>query len=393
MAQKRSVTPVARIRPPAQVLFLPARVFRFRYEASLEGRLVAALAKVPFDTLFGKGALTAVKMHLGNPGAHRTIRPQFVRAVVDRLRAAGLRPFVTDSVRMKGYEYLETANRAGYNEQALGAPVIIADGLFGSDTVEVAADEPLGKMAIPSAIHEAPAMVVLSHVKGHIQAVYAGALKNLAMGCVSAKPRCGTWREGRGKMHFLSSTLMTWTDAKCTRCLDCQAVCPQEAIAFTGRRYAVDEVACFRCGRCARVCPTGALTVPGESSAFLDSLAVAAKAVIATFEPGRVWYANFVLEVQPECDCMPMADTPLVQDQGILLSDDPVAVDAASWDLITGATPLPDSAADGVVVRPGSDLLSAVHAKDGRRILATAERLGLGTASYELKVVGQRKAK
>jgi uncharacterized Fe-S center protein len=332
-------------------------------------------------------------MHLGNPGAHRTVRPQFVRAVVDRLRAAGLRPFVTDSVRMKGYEYLETANRAGYNEQTLGAPVIIADGLFGSDTVEVPADEPLGRMAIPSAIHEAPAMVVLSHVKGHIQSVYAGALKNLAMGCVSAKPRCGTWREGRGKMHFLSSNLMTWTDARCTRCLDCQAVCPMEAISFVDRRYAVDEVKCFRCGRCARVCPTKALSVPEESAAFLTALAVASKAVLSTFAPGKVWYANFVLEVQPECDCMPMADTPLVQDQGIVLGDDPVAVDAASYDLIAGAAPLPDSAAEGVAVRAGSDILSAVHAKEGRGILAAAERLGLGTTAYELKVLGQRRAR
>lgn len=52
--------------------------------------------------------------------------------------------------------------------------------------------------------------------------------------------------------------------------------------------------------------------------------------VLSTFAPGKVICLNFALEVQPECDCMPMADTPLVQDQGISASDDIVAVEQAT---------------------------------------------------------------
>jgi uncharacterized protein len=47
------------------------------------------------------------KMYLGNRGAFKTIRPQFVRLVVDAVRKAPAKPFVTDSVRVPGYEYKE----------------------------------------------------------------------------------------------------------------------------------------------------------------------------------------------------------------------------------------------------------------------------------------------
>ncbi len=75
------------------------------------------------------------------------------------------------------------------------------------------------------------------------------------------------------------------------------------------------------------------------------ALAEGTQAVLSTFAPGKVLYFNFALEVQPECDCMPMADTPLVQDQGILASRDVVAVEQATLDLVNGAAPLADSLA------------------------------------------------
>ena len=52
---------------------------------------------------------------------------------------------------------------------------------------------------------------------------------------------------------------------------------------------------------------------------FQEGLAEVAHVVVSTFEKGRIHDINFITEVQPECDCMPMADTPLVQDQGVCI--------------------------------------------------------------------------
>ena len=76
-----------------------------------------------------------------------------------------------------GYEYLEIAKNAGYTHLTLGTPVVLADGISGNDSIKVKAGELLGEISIASAIHDARSMVVLTHVKGHIQAVLGGAIK------------------------------------------------------------------------------------------------------------------------------------------------------------------------------------------------------------------------
>lgn len=369
----------------SKVYFISARVDKFDYPYSVEGRLERILEKINLRRYFPEDELVPIKMHLGNPGAHHTIRPNFVRVVVDQLKKIKTKPFVTDSVRIKAYEYLETANRMGYNPMSLGAPVIIADGLFGLDSIKVKADKILKELSIPSAIYDASSMMVLSHVKGHIDSSLGGAIKNLAMGCVSAVPRGCEWSEGgRGKMHFQLDELMTWNESLCTFCGICAHNCPLDAITVKGNTFVVDVNKCWRCGRCVRVCPEGALTVPISMNNFSISLAEAVKAVLSTFQPGKVFYINFLFDIQPECDCMAVSDTPVVQDQGILLSDDIVAIDKASLDLIAQAQPLPQSKAEKLGVKKGSDVLSMLHQKDAKIQIETAEKLGLGESDYRL---------
>ena len=45
-------------------------------------------------------------------------------------------------------------------------------------------------------------------------------------------------------------------------------------------------------------------------------------------------YINFLIDITPDCDCVPWSDAALVPDIGILASRDPVALDKASYDLI-----------------------------------------------------------
>lgn len=373
----------------SKIYFIDSRVEKFDYRYSVLGRLEEILEKIDLKRYFSKGELVPVKMHLANVGAHHTLRPNFVRLVVDQLKRIGTKPFVTDSVRVRAYEYLEVASQTGYNALSLGAPVIIADGIFGLDSVKVKAGKILKELYIPSAIYDAPSMMVLSHVKGHIDSSYAGAIKNLAMGCVTAVPRGCEWKDGgRGKMHFqMEQELMTWKESLCTFCGICTNNCPQDAIEVTSNSFKVDENSCWRCGRCVRVCPEGALTVPVSMENFQVSLAEATKAVLSTFKPRKVFYINFLMDIQPECDCMAVSDTPVVQDQGILLGDDIVAIDKASLDLIAKAEPLPQSKGEGIKVKEDSDVLSMIHRKNAKIQIEAAEKMGLGKSNYKFEKV------
>ena len=81
------------------------------------------------------------------------------------------------------------------------------------DSFKAVAGELLGEVSIASAIRDARSMVVLTHVKGHIQAVLGGAIKNLSMGGVSFAPRTDTGLHGRGRMHFLMGDTNEWDES------------------------------------------------------------------------------------------------------------------------------------------------------------------------------------
>jgi len=124
--------------------------------------------------------------------------------------------------------------------------------------------------------------------------------------------------------------------------------------------------------------------LPGEDNRFMRSLAEATKAVMSTFEPKKIIFINFLTEIQPECDCMPCADVPVIQDLGILISEDIVAVEQASIDMLAASTPLPQSLASDKQIRGGEDILMKLHHKPYLLQLEEAEKLGIGVRKYEL---------
>jgi uncharacterized Fe-S center protein len=368
----------------SKVYFASARAKKWRYEDSMPGKLERLLKEAGLMNYFSPDEWVAIKTHFGSEGAHRTVRPVFLRKVVDALKRIGAKPFVTDTVRIKGLDYLEVANQNGLNHLSVGAPVVIADGLYGKDSIMVKAGEILGSIAVASLIHDVPAMVVCSHVKGHINAGYAGALKNLAMGGVSSSHRTCGWKCGRGAMHTIGEGELIWDKDKCEFCLQCKDICPLDAISFKDEQLEWDGNICWRCGRCERVCQNEALKLPGDDERFMRSLAEAARAVVGTFEKGKILYINFLADIQPECDCMPMADVPVMQDSGILVSDDLVAIEQASIDMLLKSPPLPDSMASDKQMTAGEDILLKLHNKPYVIQVEEAERLGLGERKYEL---------
>lgn len=366
------------------VYFSTARTLRWDQRHSVPGKLESLLRRLDLANRFIAEDWVAIKTHWGSPGAFRIVPPVMLRKVVDAVRLAGAKPFVTDTVRIKGLDYLEVANQNGLNHLSCGAPVVLADGIHGKDSVLVQAGPLLGSIAVASAIHDAAAMIVCTHTKGHINSGYAGAIKNLAMGCVSGRHRLEGWKKGRGAMHCHGEHGLDWNPELCVFCGQCADVCPLHSIEFRDNAFTYDRDECWHCARCTRVCQEGALTLPQDDVTFQKSMAEAAAAVLSTFKRNKVVYVNFLLAVQPECDCMPVADVPVVQDQGIMVSDDLVAIEQASLDMLRAAPPLPQSAADEAGAKPGDDILSLINPRPMQVQIDESERLGLGTRKYEL---------
>jgi len=329
-----------------------------------------------------EGDLCAIKVHFGERGNASFLRPLFLRPIVRKLRDLGAKPFLTDTNtlykggRSDAVSHLETALEHGFGYEAVGAPVLIADGLRGNASVEVQIEgEIYHKVDIAHAIHQADSLIVVTHFKGHDLAGFGGALKNLGMGCASR----------RGKLSQHSEVAPEVRRKRCRGCGRCVERCPTGALSLEGGKVILDEGRCIGCGECIALCPYKAIVVQWKTDPALFQRKMAEYALGAVKgKEGRVFFLNFLLQITPLCDCYPSSDPPLVGDIGVLASKDPVAIDQASVDLVIGqpANPL-SSLVKGL--GPGTDKFRAVHKGiDWQVQLEHAQRLGLGSRRYEL---------
>lgn len=337
--------------------------------------------------LAGKGDLVAVKVHFGDDGTTRYVRPGFSRVLVDRLKARGAQPFLTDTCtlykgpRSNAPSHLELAIRNGFGFAQVNAPLVIADGLRSKDYVEV----PVGlrhfdKVRIGRAAYEADALVCISHFKGHLAAGFGGTIKNLSMGL-------GT-RSQKQQMHASVRPTMSDPD-KCIGCGDCAEICPADAVEIRDGRAYFDHDACEGCAECITTCTEGAVDIQWNAGPedIQEKMVEVALGALKS-KAGRALFFSFVLEVTPECDCFPWSDTPIVQDVGILASRDPVALEQASVDLVNAEPGLRGSKLTKAF-EPGSDKFRDIYPKvDWRRQLEYAEEVGLGSRAYRLVPVG-----
>ena len=98
----------------------------------------------------------------------------------------------------------------------------------------------------------------------------------------------------------------------------------------------------------------------------------------------KVAYFNFLTNITPDCDCVPWSDYPIVPDIGILASRDPVAIDAASYDLVNEQVGFKDSILEKNFEK-GADKFRGVWSEvDSRYQLVYAEEIGLGSQEYHL---------
>ncbi len=276
------------------------------------------------DARFDVSGSVAVKLHLGEEKGGAPVPVKDVRAVLEKLESEGSRPFLFDTTvlyrsrRNTKDGYLEIARKNGYGEFS---PVIAGDTPFiEKDGIK-----------IPKRLADADSLLVLSHATGHILTGFAGALKNLGMGCVT--------REGKKDIH--RHTQPRYDEKKCTSCGSCTEVCPKDLI-FRGPegKMVIDYEHCSGCRRCVLECPTGAMWHPEDGvEKSLEALAKAAKTVSTLFPESRIRYLNVMKRMTEFCDCSGTPGKVMCRDLGYITGRNPLGLDKKTAEMIIKENP------------------------------------------------------
>ena len=285
-----------------------------------------------------KNDVVAIKVHFGELGNTRYLRPILIRRLAELVKAAGGRPFVTDTTtlykhhRHDLFRHLENARANGFTPETLGCPVIIADGLC-NNGVEVAVEgnQLMPGVTVAQAIYDADMIINAAHLTLHHEFLWAGAVKAIGMGCTTKQMKL-LMHTAAGKPSFCAQD--------CVNCGLCLKYCPGEAFQRENGRIAFDVQKCLGCGDCFAFCTGEALQLAwGEAGAELVlRTAECARGVLSTFGPGKAWHFLFAVDVTENCDCIgDSAGRPITPDLGLLLSEDVAAVDLAALDLAVEA--------------------------------------------------------
>ncbi|MBP7460528.1 MAG: DUF362 domain-containing protein [Candidatus Delongbacteria bacterium] len=349
---------------------------------SLLDKLKKLMVTAGFDSLDLTGKFTAIKIHFGEPGNLAYIRSNYAAAVVEMVQRNRGLAFLTDSntlyhgSRSNAVDHLTAAMKNGFNPLSCGCPVIIADGLKGSEFREIRIEQMYCRTAkIGSAIADADVIISMTHFKGHEMTGFGGVLKNIGMGSGSCS----------GKLEMHSASKPRNVTKNCTGCGICILNCSQHAIAFNSERRAViDYDRCIGCGQCVAMCRFNAMQVIWDESADTATMKIAEYA-LAVLKDKPQFHLSFVMSVSPNCDCYPNNDVPIIQDIGILASMDPVALDRACVDLVNAAPAMPGSVLDQPGFSSDQDKFGFIHPNTHWKLgLDYAETIGLGTQNYEL---------
>ena len=371
---------------PAKVYFTDFHTIA--YGDGLPAKLKKLIRKAGIQTLDMEGKFTAIKMHFGELGNISYLRPNYARAVVDVVKECGGKPFLTDcntmypGSRKNALEHLECAWENGFTPLTVGCPILIGDGLKGTDdiAVPVKGGVYVKEARIGHAIMDADVFISLTHFKGHEMTGFGGAIKNIGMGCGSRAGK--TDQHSSGKPHIETN--------RCRGCRRCQRECANQGLVFdeTEKKMHVDQEHCAGCGRCLGACNFDAIVFDNDAAVRLLNCRMAeyTKGVV----DGRPnFHISLVVDVSPNCDCHGENDIPILPNIGMFASFDPLALDQACADACLAATPMPGSQLAKNLAKPGfvnlhDHFRNSTPESEWESCLEHAEKIGLGTREYEL---------
>ena len=306
-----------------------------------------------------------VKVHFGEQGNTTFVPAKYIKQITDFLDNP---VFIESSVlykspRRTAIGHKELAREHGFD----WLPIDIMDGEVGDDCFEVNIEgQPSGAEALAGKhfqkcylaknLEKYKSLLVISHFKGHRGAGFGGALKNISMGLACR----------RGKLVMHSMIKHHIKKEKCISCGVCIASCPVNAIAFDADKKAfINEEICISCSKCISVCPVEAARIPWGGAGKKELGERIAEYAFAGQKGRQCFYINFLINITDCCDCVDKQMEKMIEDIGILVSNDPVAIDQASYDL---------------ALKQSHDIESLNN--DAQ--LQHAEKLGFGSRKYEL---------
>jgi uncharacterized Fe-S center protein len=311
-------------------------------------KIKEALENFNINSFSGKKVL--FKLHMGEMGNRYYSKPDIIKPFIEELKKFEIEPFLYDTtvaypgLRHTKLGYKKLAKMHGY--QKLGYNIVIDD--KGVNVKVKGRNFEVGKT-----LHNASNIIAFSHVKGHIATGMGGAIKNFGMG--------GVTKEDKKRIHQASRPI--FQEDACTFCGTCAEVCTFDAIKVNERRWRFSKLKCFGCGVCVENCEYNALKNEDKNFQFL--LSCAAKACV---QDKNVIYINDVNRISKSCDCDPFAGPIICPDIGFLVSDDIVAIDQASLDLINDERP---------------DVFYEKNKVDPSKQIKYGKKIGLGSMSYK----------
>jgi uncharacterized protein len=327
--------------------------------------------------------IVAIKIHSGGNIGYSVLHPVFVRKVVQAVKDGGGHPFVADI----SWNTFDAASR-GYTAETLGCPALPIAGPFEHDYYEH--DRPFMDMPawrLAGTIQDATFLVNFAHAKGHPACGFGGAIKNIALGCMTGPTRTA--------MHDVQHMHPYFFPDKCPDLETRQqivAACPFNALYIDEKRpgslIRMYPEWCNACGRCLDVAPAGSMEIrPDTFHAFQEACAISAQIVLSTFAPEKATHLTLATHMTPLCDCFGFTSMPILPDAGVFGSDDIVALDQAVLDA-TGASRLIEENIPEfleVHTREGHPL-KWLHGpfKDPYLAPLYASQLGVGSLEYEL---------
>lgn len=253
----------------------------------------------------------AVKLHSGEEGNQNFLKPDFWRAIIDKLNGTVVECNTAyEGSRNTTEKHLKTIEKHGWSKYF---EVDLMDAEGPDMILDISEGKVIQKNYVGKDMKNYDGMIVLSHFKGHPMGGYGGALKQLSIGCASSY--------GKAYIHGAGEPEKIWT---------------------------------------------------ADHDLFLESMADAAKSVHEYFK-GNIVYINVMKNMSVDCDCCAVAEDPCMDDIGILISTDPIAIDQACIDLVYASN---DKGRDHLIER--------IESRHGIHTIEAASALGYGSREYEL---------
>jgi uncharacterized Fe-S center protein len=325
-----------------------------------------------------------VKVHVGSGLGFNNIHPFITGYIVRKIKNAGGVPFIVDIL-----DNVKSAYLRGYTSEVLDCPIYPVAGLKDEYMVPKEVNyKGVKELFMGGFVKDAEVLVDLSHVKGHNNAGFGGALKNLGIGCYTQKTR---WRS-KNSMHSTVQYPQYWYKEKSGDAEKLIEACPYNLIKFQHGELTVDHGNCNQCMRCMKADTDGCLRINRENFAsFFEIMVMAAKFVLENFEPENKFFINFAMDMTTHCDCWGFTNGNILPDLGILGSKDVLAIDKATLDLTKNLPLIRDNVPKNLDINDDENLhpFARIHGpfKDPYLQIFYGKKHGLGETEYKLEEV------